>query len=493
MSNKARLIISLAGLVIAAGLLLLFWQRSEQPATETAAGGAPAAGTADVAPISNEPDAAFAEGRLAPQRQATLAFEMGGTVQELLVEEGDTVPSGAPLLRLDSADQEIALQQARAAVAQARANVEAAQAALVTARQGLAAARLGVDMAQAQLDLVQEEPSPERVALAESAVQAASAGVSQAAGQREVTLETNSAEIASAEARLAAAEANLFAVRIANQPIVQDPDAGEDEREQAAYRLNAAASAVEAIQAELAQLRAGATEAEARAASSAVAEAAYQRDAAQAQLDLLQVGARPEEVAVVEAGVRRAQQTVTEAEANVLLAESAVQQAQAQLQTAQADEAAADDALERRTLRASLDGTVATLHIKEGEVVSAGRPAVTLGDWKRWTVKTTDLSELNVGQFEPGLSVEVTVDAFPDQVLRGEVLDVARVAQTSSSGAAAADISQSAQMFTAEVSGGSTSGDDVTYEITVMLEDTDDLPLRWGMTTFVTLPSGSSQ
>ncbi|MFW6070156.1 MAG: HlyD family secretion protein [bacterium] len=491
MSNRARLLISLAGLVIAAALLL-FWQRSEEPATETAAGTTTADTTA-AAPASDRPEAAFAEGRLAPQRQATLAFESGGQVAAILVQEGATVSNGAPLLRLDSADQEIALQQAQAAVAQAQANVEAAEASLDTARQGLAAAQLGVDMAQAQLDLVQEEPSAEQVALAESAVQAASAGVSQAAGQREVTLETNSADIASAEARLAAAEANLFAARIANQPIVQDPDAAEDEREQAAYRLNAATSAVEAIQAELEQLRAGATEAEARAASSAVSEAAYQRDAAQAQLDLLQVGARPEEVAVAEAGVRQAQQSVTEAEANVLLAESALQQAQAELQTAQADEAAAEDALQRRTLRASLDGTVANLHVKEGEVVSAGRPAVTLGDWSRWTVKTTDLSELDVSQFEPGLSVDVTVDAFPDRLLGGEVLDIARTAQTSAAGAAAADLSQSAQSFTAEVSGGSTSGDDVTYEVTVLLEDLGDLPLRWGMTAFVTLPSGSNQ
>jgi hypothetical protein len=77
----------------------------------------------------------------------------------------------------------------------------------------------------------------------------------------------------------------------------------------------------------------------------------------------------------------------------------------------------------------------------------------------RWQVETTDLTELDVVAVAVGYPVEVRVDALPDEIIMGMVSDIA-VVSTLARG-------------------------DVTYAATIDLENTDDLPLRWGMTVFV--------
>jgi hypothetical protein len=57
------------------------------------------------------------------------------------------------------------------------------------------------------------------------------------------------------------------------------------------------------------------------------------------------------------------------------------------------------------------------------------------------------------------LSVEATIDALPGETLRGTVSDIAATASL--------------------VRG------DITYVVTIDLEERPDLPLRWGMTVFV--------
>jgi HlyD family secretion protein len=470
-----RLLTILIPLLLVAGVaaVYFFFLREQPPAPEAAQ---PAATGSPQAPERSGD--LFVEGRLVPVSQATLAFEMAGQVSELLVEAGEQVEAGTALVRLDDEEQALALQQAEAALAQAGAELAAARAQLQTAEESVDVTELAVASAAAQRDLLVEEPSQAQVEAAESSVDAAGALVSQAAGERDVALETNNADIAAAEARLAAAEAALFAARIANEPLIQDPDTEEEARTQAEFRLNAAQQAVNAAQSELAQAQAGATEAEARAANSTISAAAYRRDVAQAQLDLLLVGARPGEVEVAEAAIRQAEQGLSEAEAGVLLAQSAVQQAEAELAAAEAGVAAAQQALERRTLRAPFAGTIARVHVEEAQVVSAGLPVVTLGDFSQWRVETTDLSELDVARFEEGMAVEVTFDAFPGETVAGEVLDIGQTVQTPQ-----AVTAQSAQAASAV-------SDDVLYEATVALQTGDELPLRWGMTALVSATRG---
>ena len=460
MSNRKRLtpaivIATIVLLLIAAAVILFTRQQPSADSTTNAEARIVAQSTAP------DPGTIFAEGRLAPQRHAMLSPETGGLVQDVLVAEGEAVAAGDALFRLDGSDAEISVRQAQAALAQAEANVTAAQARLQGTEEGVRVARLGIDAAEAQRDTLIAAPQAEAVALAESAIAAANAGVAQAAGERDVTLEIDTAAIAAAEARLEAAEANLFAVRVANEPLTQNPDLSPEEREQAQLQLNAAIAAVDAVTAEIQQLQQGATEAEARAANSAVSGAAQQRAVAQAELDLLQVGARTEAIDVAEGQIEQARQSAAESEAQADVARAAVRQAQAQLAGAQANLQAAQTALDRRTPRAPFAAVIADILVKEGEIIAAGTPVLIMADLSSWQVQTTDLSELDVVNVREGQEVQLSVDAFPDENFSGEIVQIARAATA--------------------------LRDDVTYEVTVALRQPPGVALRWGMTAFITV------
>ena len=153
-------------------------------------------------------DLVTAEGQIVPLRHTTLSFLSGGQLAEAFVAEGDAVEAGAPLLRLDTTDQELAVTRAEAALAQANANLTTANAGLLAAQTGVQAADVAVQAAQANLALVQAGPTAAQIAVSEQTVNVADAGINQAAGNRALALEgATSAQIQAAEAQLAAAQA----------------------------------------------------------------------------------------------------------------------------------------------------------------------------------------------------------------------------------------------------------------------------------------------
>lgn len=411
--------------------------------------------------IDTGADTIAAEAQVVPLAHATLSMPIGGEITALLVAAGDSVQPGDPLLQLDSRDQEIVLQQAETAVLQAQANLATATAGLSAAQVGLDAANVAVTAATAELALLTAPPTAAQIALQEAMVAAAAAGIQQAAGSQAVVLEGSSATaIGVAEAELSAAQAQLVAARIINEPLTQNEDADADDRQQAQLRLTAALAGVTAAQSRLDELRAGATAAERSAAAGAVGAASGQRDAVQAQLDLLHAGERPAAIAAAQAKVDQAQRAIAEAELRVTQAETAVAQAAAAVVVAETAVVAAQSALDKMTLTAPFAGVVANVPVKVGELVSSGFPVLTLADFSEWRIETTDLTELNVVAIKLGDAVNVTIDAFPGITLRGRIVDIAA---------------------TAAITRG-----DVTYAVTIALDDTD-LPLRWGMTAFVTV------
>ncbi|MEJ2288203.1 MAG: HlyD family efflux transporter periplasmic adaptor subunit [Deinococcales bacterium] len=135
---------------------------------------------------------------------------MSGVVSERLVEVGDEVEAGAPLLRLDSSSEQALLRQAEAALAAADAQVGVAQAAEVAARQQVAAADAGVAVAKAQLDAAEAavkltlHEAANAIARAEAQRAAAAAAVAQAeaaAAQARAATEQATAAVKEAQAR----------------------------------------------------------------------------------------------------------------------------------------------------------------------------------------------------------------------------------------------------------------------------------------------------
>lgn len=175
-------------------------------------GGAPGpAGSASpAAGESAVPLASFAEAELRPARTADLAFQVPGVVAERLVQVGDSVDAGAPLLRLDSAEQRAQLKQAEAALEAAAAQVTVAQAAEEAARQQVVAASAGVDVAKAKLQDAETavrqtlQEAQATIARAEAQRAAAAAGVTQAeatAQQAQAALQQATAAVSVAMAQ----------------------------------------------------------------------------------------------------------------------------------------------------------------------------------------------------------------------------------------------------------------------------------------------------
>jgi len=374
-----------------------------------------------------------AEATIEPARWVVLRAGLSAPVIEVLVRKGDRVEQGDVLVRLESTDAELAIQRAEAALGSA----------------------------QAQLALVESDPRPEQIAAIEAQLEAAQAAVAQAAAQRdEQDAGLMEADIVAAQAQVAAAssahrqadEAHDETMKCYNVP---QPDGTTEKfcpalgtyEEITRQQMEAAYAALAAAQAQLGALQ-GATKPQVHAAQASVQAAAAQRDAVEAQLDLTQAGSRAEEVALAETGVQQAQ--------------AALAQAQAQL--------------DLFVLKAPFDGVVADVSVDAGDTVpraaaaqTSGEPLVTVATMDHLQVTTTDLTELDVVHVNVGQPVTARLDARPDQPLSGHV---ARIDQQ-----------------------GTEHHGDVTYPVTIELDQAAPDWLRWGMTAQIeieTAPGGGT-
>jgi HlyD family secretion protein len=315
--------------------------------------------------------AVSASGSIQPETRVSLTFETSGEVAEVPVQVGDRVKAGDVLVRLETGELTLQVQQTEASVA----------------------------LAEAQLAQLREGARSEEVASAQANLRGLEAQLNAAIANRDqVVAGPTDAQIAAAETQLAAAELEHRVTLIAHDRTLEETKDG-DRREQARYDLWAADQAVAAAQAQLDDLLAGADANAARAARANVAAVEAQRDAAQAQLDALLAGATEEQLTDVEA-------QVAQAEASLELAELA---------------------LEKATLRAPFDGVVAAVSVSVGEMASAGLPAITLLDTSEFHM-TVGVDELDVGRLGLGQVAQVSLDAIPEAELTGKVERIAPAA-----------------------------------------------------------------
>jgi len=367
--SKKRWIVAIA-VVVVAGLGFAGWQfvsGQRETTAQAQASMETAAVRQDTLHVTVE-----GTGNLAPRVEIQLAFLSGGEVAEVLVEEGQVVEAGQPLVRLEMDDLELDLARAEASLA----------------------------TAEGQLAQLLAPPRPEEIAAHEANLAAAQGRVSAAIANRDqVTAGSDAPAIASAEARVATAEMDYRAALRAYDSIDKKTDG--DRKEQARYDLWAAEIALDAAQTQLDVLLVGADADEVRAAQADVAAAVAQRDAAQAQLDLLLAGPTEEQVQAAEAAVDQAHVAVD----------------QAWLQ------------LERAALIAPWEGTVTSLDVEIGEMINPVQPVIVLSDLTALEVDV-NLDETDVAHVALAQEAHVSVDAFPGVGMAGEVTYVAPKADT---------------------------------------------------------------
>jgi HlyD family secretion protein len=362
-------------------------------------------------------------GSLIPAAEASLAFTLGGVVEEVLVEEGEIVEAGQSLVRLEPDDFELQVAQAEAALAAAKA----------------------------QLAQLVAAPRPEQVAVQEANLGVAEAQLSGAAANHDRTVAgADAGQIATAEAQLASAttrrkqaydfhERTMKCFDIDKTFTLPDgsknhidkticPMLGPTE-ERARYNWQAAEEALTAAQARLNDLKDGANAADIRATQSNVAAVTAQRDAAQARLDQLLAEPTTEEVEAKQAAVDEARAALDEAQRR----------------------------LAKATLTAPFSGVVTYLGVDTGELVGANRPILSLSDLSELEVDV-NLDESDAARVALGQLARITLDAFSGTELSGEVTYIAPVGETASGV--------------------------VLYPVTVRLDSTG-LPAKAGMTADV--------
>jgi HlyD family secretion protein len=167
-------------------------------------GNAPQEPATQPTPVTTD-DKILAEAKVVPARHAALSFQIGGTITDVLVKEGDPVEAGEVIARLDSAPKIVDL-------ARAEAQLKAAEARLQDLTDGprqedIAAAEAQLRQAQAQLKQTVESVTPQDIASAQAQIEAAQATLLR------LRAGTNSAAVRAAEAQLQQAQAGLATQR----------------------------------------------------------------------------------------------------------------------------------------------------------------------------------------------------------------------------------------------------------------------------------------
>ena len=165
-------------------------------------------------------------------------------------------------------------------------------------------------------------------------------------------------------------------------------------------------------------------EAEREATQDALEGAQYDLEIAQAAYNLELTG-------ISQASVQSAWAQVLSSRAALETEPLQLEQLELSLSQAQLALDSAQRALEDTKLIAPMGGTVTLLELTVGERVSAGTTVVELNDLTTFVVEV-NLDEVDVAKVSVGQGAVVTLDAFPDEELAGEVTDIAPVANIQS-------------------------------------------------------------
>jgi HlyD family secretion protein len=302
-------------------------------------------------------------GTITPVQSVNLSPKTAGVLKQLLVQQGDRVEQGQIVAYMDQEDVKGQLLQAQA----------------------------GVDQAQANLDKLRSGSRPEEIAQAQ-------ARMNQSKEQLLALQNGNrSQDIAQAQAQVTSANAR---VNLANSKL-----------KQYAQLKNAGAVSVERFN----EISAD--------AQTAVADLRV----AQQKLDLLQTGARREDVG-------RAQANVSETRAGYTLTVKGsrsedIRQAQAQVDSARGQLQVVQARLADTIIRAPFAGIVTQKYATVGAFVTPTTSASNTTSATSTSIVAVaqdleilaKIAEVDIGQIRLGQSVEINVDAYPEQVFQGRV------------------------------------------------------------------------
>ncbi len=358
-------------------------------------------------------------GNVTTTQSVDLAFENGGTISAVYYNEGDHVSNGAVIAKLDTQDLEAQLAQAQA----------------------------NVDEETATLKNLQAGPTPQNIAVSQTALASAEQTLSNSYGSIPNTI---TSAYASANDAVRNQLAAFFTNAETNNPqltfLVSDSQIVNDvtfDRLQASTVLNAWQTENQAItsaapsstldatlQNSLSHLAVAKTlltsvlnaivnatnnlsPATAAAYKTAVTTGMNEVNAAIGNINTLAQDIASEKAAVTQAQAALNLTLAGTTQEDIDAQAAQVEQAQAGLQSVQVK-------INEASLVAPMSGVVTTQNAKIGEIASPGVPVTSLIADNSLEVDT-DVPEIDIGKIAPGDSVSMTLDAFPNETFTGKV------------------------------------------------------------------------
>jgi cobalt-zinc-cadmium efflux system membrane fusion protein len=344
---------------------------------------------------------------VSPGREAKITPPAPGKIVRLLAKPGDTVRAGQPLAILDSFE----VAEAHAKVREAGSGVQQAQAALQTARAEVEQARASVKLAEADAAQARARQQSAETALGRQKDLAAAGAFSQA------PLQTAQSELAEAQSALLKAQTDLHAHAVALQRaerLFKEELISRSELEQAQAEHRKDQAEIERAQARVNQAKQTLDREQKVFRGDLLTRQAVQT----AEAD---VRAAQGDVQKALQGVARARQDVRRAQKGEQAARTALRGAQAALDAARSTLSALAGTGHRGsllTLYAPLGGTVTERHATPGEAVERTAVLFVVENLNTVMVRA-DVPEKDVARVRVGLSVEVSVSAYPRERFSG--------------------------------------------------------------------------
>ncbi|MHB1462152.1 MAG: efflux RND transporter periplasmic adaptor subunit [Armatimonadota bacterium] len=388
-------------------------------------------------------------GVLEPLTTVEVKSNVGGTVVEMTVDEGDVVKAGQLIAKIDPADSISQLDQVKAdnVSAQSRvsqskqayslqreqtqANVVSAEQALITARQRLAQAE---QQAKIQPKLTSESIKQASLSLdtARSDLrQLKTATIPQMISSTKSNYDQSQVSYQEAEKNLQRQKA-LLEKGFVSRSVV---DAAESQYSSAKAQMDIAKSKLDTVNSEVAE--------QMRSAESKVSQAMSLLESAKA--NSIQDDLKHRDLLAASAAVKQAEASLASSKSSAIQVQmkgEEILQAQSSLVRSEATVKNAQTQLGYTTIVAPSSGVVVKKYAETGSMVTAGKSSfsgsgsgvtiVDIADTSRMQV-VVDVDETDISKISVGQEVDVTVDAFPKELFAGKVTKVAPAAEQTQS------------------------------------------------------------
>ena len=382
-----------------------------------------------------------ATGQIEPLATVEVKSNVGGELKDISVDEGDRVTAGQVIAHIDAADASNTLEQSQADLDSANAKVAQAKESLtmqqkqyssqlISAEEAVTAAKNRLTQAEAQAKL-QPKLTDNNIASAQSALDAAETSYQQLKDvtiPKQILAARTALDQANANFKYAESDLQRQSELLAKGYVAKSVQEASDQRYKVAKaQLEGAQKTFDSVNTDTDHdLTAAKSKKEQAAAALSSAEAnrvqdtLKQQDVEAARITLRQAQASLDNVRATIAQEAIKRSDITTANAGVKRSESSLSNARTQLGYT--------------TITAPSSGIVMKKYVEKGTVVAGGKSnsaaagsGVTLldiADMSKIYV-TVNIDETDIAQVTVGQAVEISVDAYADDLFNGHVTKIA--------------------------------------------------------------------